>query len=441
MNRFLKSVCLATVMGATALSAEALPAFPGAEGAGAQTVGGRGGRVIAVTNLDDSGPGSLRDACAQEGPRTVVFRVSGIIDLKGPLDIKNGRITIAGQTAPGDGICLRGGDVGVKTDDVVLRYLRVRPGDLSGKEFDGISVSNAHRIIIDHCSATWSVDEVLSVTGISDAVTVQWCIVAEALRNSVHHKGAHSMGSLLRSENGTYSFHHCLYAHNNTRNPRPGDNYDGSPGVLLDFRNNVIYDWGGMCGYGADERFRLNYVGNFLKAGPSTAADKRRTAFHVGGPGNRVFLSGNVLDAFPEADGDNTLLLAWPEKLSETERAAVIVPSAHDAASVATQPARDARAAVLNGVGATLPKRDAVDARIVEEVRNGVGRIIDSQREVGGWPEYASVPAPEDKDGDGMPDAWESAHGLNPDDPLDGNADANGDGYTNLEKHLNSMVP
>lgn len=441
MNRLFKCVCLAAAMGATALLAGALPAFPGAEGAGATALGGRGGRVIAVTNLDDSGPGSLRDACGQEGSRTVIFQVSGIIDLKGPLDIRNGRITIAGQTAPGDGICLRSGDVGIKADDVVLRYLRVRPGDVSGKEYDGISVSDSHRVVIDHCSVSWSVDEVLSVTGTSDAVTVQWCIVAEALRNAVHHKGAHSMGSLLRSEDGAYSFHHCLYAHNNTRNPRPGDNYNGSPGVLLDFRNNVIYNWGGMCGYGADERFRLNYVGNFLKAGPSTAADKRRTAFHIGGPGNRIFLSGNALDSFPEADGNNKLLLACPEKLSEPERASVIVPSAFEAAAVAAQSARDACAAVLDGAGATLPKRDAVDARIVEDVRNGGGCIIDSQREVGGWPEYVSMPAPEDKDGDGMPDAWESTHGLNPNDPMDGNADVNGDGYTNLEEYLNALVP
>ena len=440
MNRLFKLVCLCVVMAAAVYSAEALPAFPGAEGAGAAALGGRGGRVIAVTNLDDSGPGSLRDACAQEGPRTVVFRVSGLIDLKKSLTIKNGKMTVAGQTAPGDGICLRGAELEVEADGVVLRYLRVRPGDILGKEYDGISVSNAHRVVIDHCSATWSIDEALSVTGTSDAVTVQWCIIAEALRKSVHHKGAHSMGSLLRSEDGTYCFHHCLYAHNSTRNPRPGDNYDGSPGVLLDFRNNILYDWGGMCGYGVDERFRLNYVGNFLKAGPSTAADKRRTAFHIGGPGNRIYLSGNVLDAFPEADGDNKLLLAWPEKLSETERASVIVPLAHDAASVATQPARDAFAAVLNGVGATLPKRDTVDARIVADIRNGGGRIIDSQREVGGWPEYASIPAPEDKDGDGMPDAWETAHGLNPDDPQDGNADANGDGFTNLEDYLNSLT-
>ncbi len=441
MKRLIKGLCCAATMAATAVWAETLPAFPGAEGAGAMAVGGRGGRVIQVTNLDDSGPGSLREACTLEGPRTVIFRVSGIIDLKGPLDIKHGQLTVAGQTAPGDGVCLRGGDVGVKADDVVLRYLRVRPGDVSGKEYDGISVSNSHRVVIDHCSVSWSVDEVLSVTGASDAVTVQWCIIAEALRNSVHHKGAHSMGSLLRSENGTYSFHHCLYAHNNTRNPRPGDNYNGSPGVLLDFRNNVIYDWGGMCGYGAEERFRLNYAGNFLKAGPSTANDERRTAFHIGGPGNRAFLSGNGLDGFPEADTDNQRLLAWPGKLSETDRATVIAPTAYEAPPVATESARDASSAVLEGAGATLPKRDAVDARIVREVREGTGHIIDSQREVGGWPEYASSPAPEDRDVDGMPDAWEHRHGLNPNDPADGPQKANGDGYTNLEEYLNALAP
>ena len=210
--------------------------------------------------------------------------------------------------------------------------------------------------------------------------------------------------------------------------------------MLLDFRNNVIYDWGGMCGYGANERFRLNYVGNFLKAGPSTAEHERKTVFHVGGPGNRIFLSGNLLEGFSEADEENTLLLAWPKDLAETECSSVLVPASQDAPPVTTQAVRDAFAAVLSGVGATLPKRDAVDARIVEEVRNGGGHIIDSQREVGGWPEYVSGPAPEDKDGDGIPDTWETAHGLNPEEPKDGSAVANG-GYTNLEEYLNALAP
>ena len=425
------------ILGVT-VPAWAVPAFPGAEGAGANAAGGRGGRVIYVTTLDDNGPGSLRDAIGQEGPRTVLFRVSGIIDLKEDLKIGKGQLTVAGQTAPGDGICLRGGGVGLEANDVILRYIRFRPGDVAGHELDGLSVSDSHNVIVDHCSVSWAVDEGLTVTGTSDAVSVQWCIVAESLHRSVHKKGPHSMGSLIRSHGGTYSFHHNLYAHNNTRNPRPGDNYDKAQGVLLDWRNNVIYDWGGACGYGVKEDYRLNYVNDFLKPGPSTSAKERQIAFHIGGPANRVYIGGTVMDGYTDADANNALLLAFDKDLTDSDRAATVVPAAFDVPAVETQPAKDARDRVLEKVGATLSKRDAVDTRIVATVRDSSGKIIDSQNEVGGWPAYTAAEAPTDRDNDGMPDTWETAHNLDPNNPADGPQDANGDGYTNLEDYLNT---
>ena len=205
-----------------------LPAFPGAEGFGATTPGGRGGRVIFVTNLEDGGPGSFRAACDAEGPRIVVFRVSGLITLATPIVIKNPYLTIAGQTAPGDGVCLRNYTFIVATHDVVVRYLRSRLGDVSAQEADSITLaSGAHDVILDHCSATWSIDESLSLAGNVSNVTVQWCLIAEGLNHSKHSKGAHGYGSLSRA-NGPVTWHHNLWAHNNARNPRLGDNY-GSP--------------------------------------------------------------------------------------------------------------------------------------------------------------------------------------------------------------------
>lgn len=424
----------------TAWAACAVPAFPGAEGAGAGTPGGRGGRVIAVTSLADAGPGSFREACSQEGARTIVFAVGGVIDLESAITITNGRLTVAGQTAPGDGICLRGAGLTVKADDVILRYLRIRPGDVLNDAVDGISVYDSRRVIIDHCSVSWAVDEGLTVTGASDEVSIQWCIVSECLHDSVHQKGPHSMGSLVRSEKGVYSFHYNLYAHNNTRNPRPGDNYDGSQGVLLDFRNHVIYNWGGACGYGVDERYRMNYVANYLKPGPSTKAMERKTAFHIGGKKSLVYVQGNVIDGFPESEVNDRSILAWAKEFTPEERDATVVSTAFPVPEVTTQTAAEARRLVLENAGATRPKRDAVDARVVDAVGTGGGSIINSQKDVGGWPDYPAASGPADGDGDGMPDAWEYAHGLNPADGSDGPLDGDSDGYTNLEVYLNALA-
>jgi len=235
-----------------------VPAFPGAEGFGAYARGGRGGRAIEVTNLSDSGPGSLRDAVDSKGPRIVVFRISGTIDLKSRISIRDPYITIAGQTAPGYGICLKDHPMSIAADDVVVRFLRIRPADNAGSGGDALSVSGGRDIIVDHCSTSWSVDETLSAStsGQLGNVTVQWCIISESLNESAHHKGAHGYGSLIRGGWGNgYTFHHNLYAHHRGRSPRPGNYNDRSKdpkGFTFDFRNNVVYNWGGStAGYNA----------------------------------------------------------------------------------------------------------------------------------------------------------------------------------------------
>lgn len=223
-----------------ATPSDLVPAFPGAEGFGAKASGGRGGRVIAVTNLDDSGPGSLREAIDARGPRIVVFRVSGTIPLKSSLRLRNGDITIAGQTAPGDGICLKDYSLDLSgANNVIIRYLRVRPGDSSGKGLDALGGRSGENIIIDHCTMSWSIDETVSIYGGARNVTVQWCLMSESLYQSVHAKGHHGFGGIWGGQNA--SWHHNLLAHHSSRNPRiPGKNDD----QLIDLRNNVIYNWG-----------------------------------------------------------------------------------------------------------------------------------------------------------------------------------------------------
>jgi pectate lyase len=415
--------------GAAALAQDSpqVPAFPGAEGAGAFARGGRGGRVLAVTHLGDAGPGSFRAAVEAEGPRIVVFRVGGLIELKAPLKISNPYLTIAGQTAPGGGICLKGYGCLIRADEVVVRHVRFRPGDVSGKEMDALAVLRARKVVLDHCSASWSVDETLSVTGEGcGEVTVQWCLITEGLNKSVHSKGEHGFGSLIRTD-GKVSYHHNLYAHQNSRCPRPGT-YGTAPG-LLDFRNNVIYNWGSRAGYSSEDPALVNYVGNYLKPGPSTRTP--RHAFRVGGAATRLFVADNFLDG--KADDPWSLILgaAGPNKAAEPFAVEPVTTDAPDAAL----------AKVLEQAGATRPARDAVDRRVVEEVRNGTGRIIDSQKDVGGWPAYEPGEPPADGDADGMPDAWEVKHGFDPADAADGARDADGDGYTNVEEFLNDTDP
>ena len=408
-----------------------IPAFQGAEGFGATTPGGRGGKVIAVTNLSDEGPGSFRAACEAEGPRIVVFRVSGLITLTRKLIIKNPYITIAGQTAPGDGICLRNYTFVIATHDVVVRYLRSRLGDLTGQEDDSITLAaGARNVVVDHCSATWSIDEDLSLAGDVSNVTVQWCLIAEGLNHSKHSKGNHGYGSLARA-NGPVTWHHNLWAHNVSRNPRLGDNYGRPPFPTFDVRNNVIYDYGEIASGLTQGVLKVNYVANYIRPGPSS---KATTPVHIGGPSDLTFyISQNIFE------GNKTLF--FDPVVIDGKRQVQTVSQPFAAPAVDASSAGAALEAVLSDVGASLPRRDSVDARIVAEVRARRGSIIDSQQQVGGWPALKSTVAPKDSDGDGMPDNWERRHRLNPFDPSDANLDKDRDGYTNIEEYLNRTDP
>jgi pectate lyase len=416
--------------------APTIPAFPGAEGFGWHAIGGRGGSVYEVTNLNDAGPGSLRDAVSQPH-RTIVFRVSGTIDLQSQLVIREPFVTIAGQTAPGDGICLRNYSFELQSHDLVVRYLRSRLGDEARQEDDSISILHGCRdVIVDHCSATWSIDEDLSTSGNDDRITVQWCLIAEPLNHSVHKKGNHGYGSLARA-NGSVSWLHNLWAHCDSRSPRLGDNYNRGPHPTFDVRNNVIYDYGEICSGLTQGVLSVNYVGNYIRPGPSS---KARTPIHVGGPSTlRYFIRDNVFEGNDELTADNSQFFDPVE--IDGKRQVETVDEAFAAPPMTTVSAAEAFEKVLAEVGATLPKRDSVDARIIDTVRNRTGKIIDSQREVGGWPELKSTEAPIDSDHDGMPDDWEIAHGLNPHDPSDAAADSDHDGYTNLEEYLNATDP
>jgi hypothetical protein len=435
----LTSLTLAlSLVGAPAASEPAgLPAFPGAEGFGSTTPGGRGGRVLFVTNLDDSGPGSLRAACDAEGPRMVLFRVAGTIILKRAIVVRNPYLTLAGQTAPGDGICLRDYPFEVATHDVVVRYLRSRLGDVSGQAEDCIDFYHgASNSIFDHCSATWSIDEALSLSGNDSNLTVQWCLIGESLNRSKHPKGPHGYGSLARA-NGPVSFHHNLWVHNDARNPRLGDNYGRPPYPTFDVRNNVIYDFGKIASGLTQGRLKVNYVANYLRPGPSSEA---RTPIHVGGPSDMFFyIRDNIFEGHDDQTADNTLF--FDPVMIDGKRQVQTVAEPFAVAPVKTVPAAAAVELVLASVGASLPVRDPVDARIVNEVRSHGGHIINSQTEVGGWPRLASGTPPVDSDHDGMPDDWEIQHGLNPHDPSDAALDNDHDGYTNLEEYLNGTDP
>ncbi len=427
---------LGLLLALAARSLFALPAFPGAEGFGADTPGGRGGRVIFVTNLDDAGPGSLRAACEAEGPRIVMFRVAGTIALKNPITVTKPFLTLAGQSAPGDGVCLRDASFGIATHDVVVRYLRVRLGDESGRESDCIDLLHgAYNCILDHCSATWSVDECLSTSGDNRDCTIQWCLIGESLNQSKHAKGKHGYGSLARA-NGPISWHHNLWIHNDARNPRLGDNY-GRGGLYptFDVRNNVIYNFGGTASGLTQGILQVNYVGNYLRPGPSSRAAKPIT---VGHPSQLTyFIRDNVFEGRDELTADNTQFFTVVEH--EGKRIVHTVATPFAAPPVKSVSAREALELVLASVGASRPVRDSADARLVEHVRTRTGKLIDSQDEVGGWPVLKSAPLPADTDNDGLPDAWELAHGLDPKNPADANAVAKS-GYTQIEEFLNSLA-
>ena len=434
---------ISTTFGWGAVTETKIPAFPGAEGYGRFATGGRGGVVLTVTNLNDSGPGSLRTAIEQSGPRVVVFRISGTIILKSRLNIRNNDITIAGQSAPGDGICIRDYQVNIDADNVIIRFLRFRLGDVRRQEADCLGGRGHRNIIIDHCSASWSVDECVSFYEDQD-LTIQWCLISESLNDSVHSKGPHGYGGIWGGQR--VSFHHNLFAHHNSRNPRFSGSSDAAADDVnhqLDFYNNVIYNWGGNSVYGG-ENGEHNMINNYYKPGPATSRSVSGRIVNPSEPYGRFYVTGNKFATNNPVNEDNW---AGGVQCNDPNSAYAGEPFPTDA--VITQSGFTAYNLVLSQAGASL-HRDAVDTRIIGEVEAGTATykgsrtsksgIIDSQADVGGWPELTSLAAPIDSDGDGMPDDWEQQHGLDPNDSADATGKTLDENYDNVEVYLNSLV-
>ncbi len=438
LERFIIVLFLCLTSNALAL----VPAFPGAEGSGCWATGGRGGEVYEVTNLTNAGSGSIVDALSQ-GNRTVVFRVSGTIELNGVMLEPKSNTTIAGQTAPGDGICIKG-RIHIKNDvhDIIIRYIRIRVDEgAANSSGDAIDIDAGSDIIIDHTSASYARDETISCQEDSDYVTVQWCIMSEALTFE-----GHSYGSLIRGEYGQEkTYHHNLYAHNNGRNPRPG-NYTSTSsdpeGLHFDFRNNVVYNWaGGHPGYNADSSTtsRYNFVGNVFIRGVESSGTK---AFKEDAVDAYAYWSGNAHGASygtVAVPSDQWTLVTFngfsTAEIDAYKARSYEIPME----PVTTTSASQALTDVLAGAGTSFPSRDSVDTRIVNDVINGTGSSI-ANTGPGSWPVLDSQPAPADTDHDGMPDSWETANGLDLNDAADRNDYDLNVNYTNLEVYLYSLV-
>ncbi|MEG1586731.1 MAG: pectate lyase [Bacteroidales bacterium] len=449
-------ICVSILLTLCAAGHAATDAFPGAEGAGRHTTGGRGGKVIYVTNLNDSGEGSLRWAIGQTGPRTILFKVAGNIELLSELPITKGDLTIAGQSAPGDGITIKNFSTIVKADNVIIRFMRFRLGKEKMAEMpdaqDAIWGRERKNIILDHCSMSWSIDECASFYDNTN-FTMQWCIIAESLRNAGHPKGAHGYGGIWGGKGA--SFHHNLLANHDSRNARfCGSRYTNRPDLeLVDFRNNVIYNWGGNNAYAA-EGGSYNLIGNYYKPGPASKNRSRLVEPYPDdgknkqptGVWGKFFVDGNISTESNTVTQEN-----WngvhPKNLSDKSK----IKSATEftVAAVTTHSATAAYEKVLALAGASY-RRDAVDERIVGHVKAGTytakgsngstNGLIDSQEDVGGYPVLTTGSAPVDSDNDGMPDSWELANGLNPNNNSDGTGYLLDPHYTNIEIYLNSLV-
>lgn len=453
-------------------------AFPGAEGGGMYTTGGRGGTVYVVTSLEDpawAGPGTLRYAVERSGARVVVFNVAGTIRLTRALNINNGNITIAGQTAPGGGITIRDFPVQVRADNVIIRFIRFRMGDERAVEGDAFEGQNRRDIIIDHCSISWGTDEVSSFYDNTN-FTMQWSIISESLNNSVHEKGLHGYGGIWGGKNA--SFHHNLIAHHRSRTPRMnGSRYSNDPvNEKVDFRNNVLYNWGDTNGAHAGEGGSYNIVNNYYKPGPVTATKNNlvNRIFEANGDNgaNRqpkgvwgvFYVNGNYIDdtgtyltsthrtSIANANSDNWngfYVNTGAAPLPEGGISSIKSTTEFNMPFVTTHTASEAYTKVLARAGASL-SRDAVDIRIVNDVETGTYQfqgskgstrgLIDSQSDVGGWPELSPGEAWVDTDGDGIPDTWEVANGLNPNDASDAWKYNLDETYPNIEVYLNSIV-
>lgn len=437
-------------------------AFPSAEGFGKYTTGGRGGKVIIVINLNDDGEGSFRKAVTAKGQRIVVFAISGTIHLNSPLSFKSD-LTIAGQTAPGDGICLADYPVLLGGDNIIVRFLRFRMGDKNqkGGMVDGNGGDDAfggtHRknIIIDHCSMSWSTDEVFSVYG-GDSTTLQWNLISEPLNYSYHFETGdtgyehHGYGAIWGGRHS--SFHHNLFAHCNSRTPR-FDGIRNIPEENCDFTNNVIYDWGHNNVY-AGEGGNYNIVNNYYKYGPSTSENVK---YRITNPWSKppsigfgkYYVNGNYVDGSSNITSNNWLGVTL-EKGKDTDLSLVKTEKPFEVVPVYIQEAKEAYESVLKNTGVIFPKRDTLDERIINDVKNRTGRFIDVQGgyphgtayelTVNAWPVLRSLPAPPDTDKDGMPDEWEKKNGLNPNDAGDASTYKLSKSYTNIEVYANSLV-
>ncbi len=425
-----------------------LAVFPGAEGFGTRTIAGRGGKVLFVTTLADDGPGSLRNAVNQPFPRTILFRVSGTIELRSHLFVSQPFVTIAGQSAPGDGICLKDAGLAIITHDVLVQHLRVRPGnegDVDGDTNDALQLMGKHgsitdgasNVVIDHCSFSWGEDETVSTWYGANNITISHCFITEALNRSRHRKGTHSAGLIIGDSSWHVTVHHTLMAHNGFRNPLI------SGGGTHDLVNNVAYDWDNLPAQVSDSHGNsfINFINNYFIHGPTSANSVPSEivvdrSYGIASP--KLYLSGNLGPHRPTADLDewDLVRMDWGDERPDAARYKADKP--FPTWSVTIQPTMEALTNVLETAGATLPKRDAVDTRIVTEVRTMTGRMIDSPADVGGYPRLQTSPPPKDSDNDGIPDAWELEHRLNPNDATDGNRDRNDDGYTNLDEYLHS---
>lgn len=487
MNKKLLTGLLTMIMCALfaqTATAEDAPAFPGAEGFGRYVTGGRGGKVYHVTTLEDNNSvGSFRYAINQTGKRIIVFDVSGTIQLKSTLQLKKPNVTIAGQTAPGDGICIAGYPFQISTNNVIIRYMRFRVGSsnvtVSGADgWDGLGSLDQKNIIVDHCSVSWSIDECCSFSGCSN-ITLQWSLVSQSLVNAGHNKGAHGYGGNWGGSGASY--HHNLLAHHGSRTPRLGPRPTTQTDERMDMRNNVIYNFGGNGCYGG-EGMNVNIVNNYYKPGPgSPTGDKgKRIAgigirtkeycttypdyapmLHVWG---KYFVEGNVNSMYGDVTEDNWTYGMYNQidaggndgTYTAVTKDTIKLDAPIENIPVTMHTAQNAYDKVLKYVGASI-KRDALDEIMISDTRDGKASFtgtgngsgfINTENDVKyadgttGLPTLTGTAAPTDTDQDGMPDAWETANGLNPNSSSDAalySLDSKGY-YTNIEVYINSLV-
>ena len=436
-------------------------AFPSAEGFGKFTTGGRGGVIIKVTNLNDDGPGSFRAAATKKYPRIVLFDVSGTIHLQSKLNIL-GNVTIAGQSAPGDGICLADQSVSIGGDNSIIRYIRIRLGDKfqnlgmvdkSGDD-DAFGGNRRKNIIIDHCSMSWSDDEVFSIYG-GDSTTVQWNLIAEPLNYSYHFETGdkdyekHGYGGIWGGKH--LSAHHNLFADCVSRNPRFNGARLGASEEFVDFSNNVIYNWQHNTVYGGEEG-KYNVTNNYYRPGPSTDASVAKrivnpTVNETQGLGV-FYVNGNFVDGNESVSKNNRLGIDFDKKITDVQKTNAITDKPFETLAINIQDPKAAYFSVLNHVGASF-KRDTLDERIIQDVVQRRGRIIDVQggfphgteyeKTTNAWPNLQRLPILKDSDNDGMPDSWESKMGLNPNVADDNKFNLSKE-YTNIEMYLNSLT-